>query len=66
MASKGSALFEDTVAPLPGGRDVVHAVELEIEPCAGRGASSASSSGFRSGSPGPGRVIPRSSPVFLL
>ncbi len=48
---------KDTVAPLPGGRDVAHAIRLEIEPFAERGASLASSIGSRSGSPGLCRVI---------
>ena len=52
--------------PLKKPETWLHAIELEIEPLAERGASLASSSGFRSSSPGPGRVIPRSSPVFLL
>src|SRR5512135_2795977 len=56
----------ETVAALPGGFGMVHAIGLGIEPFAELGANSESWSGSRVDSPCSCRAILKSAPVTLL
>ena len=59
-------LFSETIATLPGGWDLAHAISLGIKPFAELGANSEALSGSQVDSPRSCRAIFESAPVAML
>jgi len=66
LASKSFSKSTETIATLPGGWDLAHAIRLGIKPFAGLGANSEALSGSQVDSPCSCRAIFESAPVAML